>query len=106
MPIRTGGVLAAIVVIASALVLSGCTIRFSQSLAGKIPNTPGNEVRSSDSGFSFLQITFSEPTPAHEQVTSLFGACTALNKVEVDYRTLSFILFGIPKVTVTGICEQ
>lgn len=87
------------------LALGGCTIRYSQSLAGRLPPAKGTPVQSSDSGFSLLQITFSEPTPAHEQVISLLGACQALTNVEVDYRELYFLLFGIPKVSVHGVCE-
>lgn len=63
-------------------------------------------VRSRDTGFSLFNITFSEPTPAHEQVKSLMGACSRLTRVQVDYRELSFLIFGIPSVTVTGVCEQ
>lgn len=83
---------------------AGCTVRYSQSLAGTIPGDAGSDVRSSDAGFSLLSITLSEPTHAHEQVTSLMGACSKLTKVEVDYRELSFLLFGLPRVTVTGTC--
>lgn len=89
-----------------ALVSIGCTVRYSQSLAGSIPTSSGNRVRSSDTGFSLFQITLSEPTPAHEQAASLLGACSRLTKVEVDYRELSFLILGIPRVTVTGTCER
>jgi hypothetical protein len=89
-----------------AAVGSGCTIRYSQALAGAVPDTAGTPVRSSDTGFSLLYITLSEPRHAHEQVASLMGACSKLTKVEVDYRELFFILFGIPRVTVTGNCVK
>lgn len=89
----------------TALLLSACTIRYSQSLTGAIPKSAGTDVRSRDTGFTLFSITFSEPTPAHEQVKSLMGACSRLTRVQVDYRELSFLLFGIPSVTVTGVCE-
>ncbi|UCE85314.1 MAG: hypothetical protein JSU66_13330 [Deltaproteobacteria bacterium] len=89
-----------------ALLTTGCTIRYSQSLASAMPQTDGREVRSNDTGFSLLNITLSEPDSAHDQVRALIGACSRLTKVQVDYRELSFVLFGIPKVSVKGICEQ
>ena len=89
-----------------ALILGGCTTRYSQSLAGRIPSTQGKEVRSSDTGFSLLQITFSEPKSAHEQVGSLLGGCSHLTQVEVDYRELVFFIVGIPSVTVTANCVK
>jgi len=88
------------------IALPACTIRYSQSLAGAIPEPTGSEVRSSDAGFSLFQIALSEPTHAHEQVKSLMGACSRLTNVEVDYRELSFAILGIPRVTVTGYCER
>jgi hypothetical protein len=84
----------------------GCTIRYSQSLASSMPQSEGREVRSNDTGFSLLNIALSEPDSAHEQVRALIGACSRLTKVQVDYRELSFILFGIPRVSVKGICER
>ena len=89
----------------TALLLSACTVRYSQSLTGAIPKSTGTEVRSTDTGFELFDITLSEPTPAHEQVVSLMGQCSRLTRVEIDYRSLSFILFSIPRVTVTGLCE-
>jgi len=96
----------ALLLLFATLPISSCTIRYSQSLAGPIPKSSGTEVRSRDTGFSLFNITFSEPTPAHQQVVSLMGACSRLTRVEVDYRELSFAIFGIPSVRVTGICEQ
>jgi len=86
--------------------LPACTMRYSQMLAGTIPQSSGSEVRSSDSGLALLGITVNEPQPAHEQVMSLMGACQKLTRVEVDYRELYFLLFGLPEITVTGLCEQ
>ena len=83
----------------------GCTIRYSQSLTGATPKSEGSAVRSSDSGFSLFNIAFVEPTAAHEQVAALMGACSRLTRVQVDYRALSFGVFGLPRVTVTGMCE-
>ena len=100
--IRTTFLLGLLAVVA----LPACTLRYSQSLAGAIPEPTGSEVRSSDAGFSLLQITLNEPTHAHEQVKSLMGACSRLTNVEVDYRELSFLILGIPRVTVTGHCER
>jgi len=85
--------------------LFGCTMRYSQVLVGAIPQSNGNEVRSSDSGFSLFGITVTEPRPAHEQVVSLMGACQRLTRVEIDYREIFFLFFGTPEVTVTGKCE-
>lgn len=99
-PLLVGGLLGTLVL------CSACTIRYSQSLTGAIPKSAGTDVRSRDTGFSLFSITFSEPTPAHEQVKSLMGACSRLTRVQVDYRELSFAIFGIPSVTVTGVCEQ
>ena len=84
----------------------GCTSRYSQSLAGAIPQAEGSRVESSDSGFSFLGITFDEPRSAHDQVTSLLGECSTLNKVEVDYREMFFLIFGVPRVAVKADCTQ
>ena len=96
----------AVVLLLSLATGLGCTIRYSQSLTGAIPQSQGSPVRSSDSGFSLFNITFVEPIPAHEQVASLMGACARLTRVQVDYRELSFAVFGIPRVTVTGVCES
>ena len=91
--------------LAGVLALStACTVRYSQSLAGGISQAQGTEVQSSDSGFSLFNIAFSEPRSAHEQVTSLMGACRELRKVEVDYREIFFVIIGFPRVRVTGIC--
>ena len=92
--------------IALSVMISGCTIRYSQALTGRIPSTQGSEVRSSDAGFEFFNIAFSEPTPAHELIISLLGACSELNRVEVDYRSLSFLIIAFPRVTVTGVCVR
>ena len=94
------------IVLALGITLGGCTKRFSQSLTGAIPNDTGTEVRSSDTGLAVFGIVFDEPQPAHEQVRSIIGACQKLTSVEVDYRELWFILFGIPKVTVNGTCVR
>jgi len=83
---------------------TGCTVRYSQALVGTLPQETGSQVRSSATGFELLSIALTEPTPAHEQVQSLMGACKKLTRVEVDYRQLFFILFGIPRITVTGQC--
>lgn len=93
-------------VLVCAASMTACTVRYSQSIAGAIPNSSGTQVRSSDAGFSLFQIAIVEPTAAHKQVTSLLGACTRLTKLEVDYRELSFLILGIPRVTVTGTCER
>jgi hypothetical protein len=98
-PLLVGGLLGTL------LLCSACTIRYSQSLTGAIPKSTGTEVESTDTGFALFDITLSEPTPAHEQVVSLMGRCSRLTRVEIDYRSLSFILFSIPRVTVTGLCE-
>ena len=92
--------------IALSLMISACTIRYSQGLTGQIPSTQGSEVRSSDAGFEFFSIAISEPTPAHELIISLLGACSELNRVEVDYRSLSFFIIAFPRVTVTGVCVR
>lgn len=88
------------------LAATGCTARYSQALAGRIAEAKGSEVRSSDTGFSLFQITFTEPRSAHEQATALMGGCKELNNVEVDYRELLFFIVGIPRVTVTGTCVR
>jgi hypothetical protein len=96
----------ALVTLAAAicLALPGCTVRFSQSLVGSIAQDSGAEVRSSDSGFALFGIVIEEPKPAHEQVQSLMDVCPKLSRVEVDYRELWFILFGMPEITVTAKC--
>ena len=95
-----------LVLMVGMLVSTGCTIRYSQSLAGRIPKEAGTQVRSSDAGFELLNIALNEPTPAHEQVMGLMGACKSLTQVEVDYRALNFLLLSLPRVTVTGQCIQ
>lgn len=92
--------------VAALVIGSGCTARYSQSLAGRIPVDTGTRVRSSDSGFSLFGIAMSEPTSAHEQVISLMGGCSELTKVEVDYREIVFFIVGIPKVTITANCVR
>ncbi len=96
----------AVLLLCAMPLLAGCTVLYSQALAGRIPETPGKEVRSSDTGFSLLSIAINEPTPAHEQVISLLGACSELTRVEVDYRSLVFFIIGFPRVTVTGKCVR
>ena len=96
----------AICALAVAALSTACTIRYSQSVTGSVPTASGSPVESSETGFSFLQITFQEPRPAHEQIATLMGRCRELRHVEVDYRELSFILFGIPRVSVRGTCVQ
>jgi len=87
---------------------SGCTVRYSQSLVGSIPNEKGMEVSSNSSGFAIVGIVLSEPSSAEEQVIRLIkkNNCKTLNRVEIDYRELSFLLFSIPKVKVTGTCVE
>lgn len=92
--------------VSASIVAVGCTTRYSQSLTGTIPRANGTEVRSSDTGFSLFGIALDEPRSAHEQVLSLLGPCSSLTKVWVDYRELTFIILGIPKVTVSGTCVQ
>ena len=96
----------AILLIAASTTLFACTIRYSQGLTGRIPSIQGSEVRSSDAGFEFFNIALSEPTPAHKQILSLLGACSELNRVEIDYRSLSFFIIAFPRVTVTGVCVR
>ena len=93
-------------IVVAFVVGSGCTIRFSQSLTSALPQSTGRAVKSSDSGLAILGITVDEPRSAHEQVRGLIGACKKLTKVQVDYRELNFLLFGLPKVTVEGVCES
>jgi len=83
---------------------SACTARYSQSLVGTIPKPTGQPVNSTATGFSFLQIVLSEPTPAHEQVSNLMANCRELTGVEIDYRELVIIIVSIPRVSVTGTC--
>jgi hypothetical protein len=84
----------------------GCTVRYSQSLASRLPEPAGEEVQSTDRGFTVMNIGLIEPEPAHEQVLALLKECRELHRVEIDYRELWFILFGFPRVTVTGSCVQ
>ena len=86
--------------------LVACTARYSQSLSGAIPKSQGTPVSSSATGLSVFAIAFSEPTSAHEQVTQLIGGCEMLNTVQVDYRETTFLILGIPKVSVKAICVQ
>jgi hypothetical protein len=83
-----------------------CTVRYSQSLAGRLPERAGEEVQSTDRGFSVMNIGLVEPESAHEQVLAMLKDCRELHRVEIDYRELWFILFGFPRVTVTGSCVQ
>ena len=85
---------------------SACTIRYSQSLTARLPPPSGSEVKASAQGFALLQLVISEPKPAHELVAGLMGQCQELNHVQVDYRELSFLLFSLPKVTVTANCVK
>ena len=85
---------------------AACTARYSQSLSGAIPKTQGTPVSSSATGLSVFGIAFNEPTPAHEQVMQLIGACQSLNAVEVDYREKVFVIVGIPEVSVKATCVQ
>jgi hypothetical protein len=83
---------------------TGCTTRYSQSLAGSLPRSTGREVESHDTGFSVLGIAVREPTPAHTQVTQLLASCSELRLVEVYYRETVFLILGSPRVTVTATC--
>ena len=73
------------------LMTTGCTIRYSQSLAAAMDRSTGSAVNSSDRGFTLIGITLSEPTSAHDQVRALVSSCSRLTKVQVDYRELSFL---------------
>ena len=86
--------------------VAACTARYSQSLSGAIPKAQGTPVSSSATGLSVFAIAFSEPTSAHEQVMQLIGGCESLNTVQVDYREMTFIILGIPKVSVKATCIQ
>ena len=97
---------AAIALLVALSALPACTARYSQALAARIPQAQGTEVKSSDAGFSLFAIVLSEPKPAHEQAAALLGPCTELTNVEVDYRELLFVLFGLPRITVTGTCVK
>ena len=94
--------------IISVLTFSGCTTRYSQSLAGSVPNEKGMEVDSTSHGFTLLFIKLNEPTSAGKQVMELMmeNNCTRLNLVEIDYREMSFLLFSLPKVKITGTCVE
>jgi hypothetical protein len=85
---------------------AACTARYSQSLSGQIPNSKGTLVSSSATGLSVFGIAFNEPTPAHEQVMQLIGACRSLNAVQVDYREKVFVIVGIPEISVKATCIQ
>ncbi len=91
-----------------AFTCSGCTARYSQSLAGSIPNEQGSQVSSRSAGFTLFSIALSEPSSAAEQVIRLMheNNCNRMNLVEIDYRELLFPFFGIPKVKVTGTCVK
>ncbi len=104
MKIRTLAVWVSLVATAGSLV--GCTARYSQSLVGSIPAAAGEEVQSKDTGLSIISIAVDEPISAYEQVSSLLQECKELRRVEIDYRDLSFVVFSIPSVRVTGMCVK
>ena len=98
------GVLGAIALVSTIFLQAACTARYSQSLSGAIPQVQGKPVSTESTGLTVFGIAFSEPTPAHEQVTELMGGCQSLNAVEVDYREMVFLIVGIPKVSVEATC--
>ena len=92
--------------VASLLVTSACTARYSQSLTGAIPATEGTRATAADTGLSIFGIVVDEPKPAHELVSGMIAGCKQLVRVQVDYRELVVVFVGIPRVEVTGYCVQ
>lgn len=85
---------------------AACTARYSHMLSGPIPNQAGTPVSTTSTGLSVFGIAFTEPKPAHEQVTQLLGGCNSLNKVQVDYREKVFFVVGIPEISVDAVCVK
>jgi len=96
-----------------ALILSGCTIRYSQTMVERIVRVSGtqahNENSGSEIGFfvtpSTGLLTMSEPVSARDLTA---GQCES-DLTEIDYRgfwipPVVYITYNMPKVTTTGYC--
>ena len=85
---------------------SACTARYSQSLAGAIPNDKGPTVSSMSKGLSILGIKTEEPKAAHEQALALLEGCRRLTAVEVDYREKFYFVISKPQISLEGTCVK
>jgi len=85
---------------------SACTARYSQSLAGAIPNDKGPTVSSTSKGLSILGMKKEEPKAAHEQAVAMLQGCRRLTAVEVDYRERYYFLFSKPQISLRGTCVK
>jgi len=86
--------------------LSACTARYSQSLAGAIPNDKGATVSSTSKGLSILGIKKDDPKAAHEQALALLEGCRRLTAVEVDYREKFYFVVSKPQISLKGTCVK
>jgi hypothetical protein len=85
---------------------SACTARYSQSLAGAIPDDKGPTVSSMSKGLSILGIKKEEPKAAHEQALALLQGCRRLTAVEVDYREKFYFVVSKPQISLKGTCVK
>jgi len=80
--------------------LAGCTVRYSQTVAGEIRRVGLGEIQTADTGMDSFGIAFSEPKSSHELLNI---PCDA-GLVAVDYRALSYGPFSVPEVQVISYC--
>lgn len=84
----------------ASLTTAGCTIRYSQTLAGEIWRVEPRSIQNSDSGVDVFGIAFSEPTSSDELLSL---PCEA-GLVEVDYRGIFYYFVSIPTVRTVSYC--
>ena len=81
---------------------TGCTIRYSQTVAGEIQRVRLSEIQTADTGVDFFLIAFSEPKTSNELLNIPCDAAL----VAVDYRAPSYGAFSAPSVEVISYCVQ
>ena len=91
------------------LIGTGCTVRYSQGMVGRIERLSERPIVNSDSGVEIglvgptAVIAFSEPIPAKE----LSSPICEYSLTEVDYRGTwyaFYIIGNFPEIKTTGYC--
>ena len=100
------------IALVAALALAGCTIRYSQTMVGRITRVSGASTSNSSSGSeiglgypgaSSLVLTLQEPKSAEDLAAA---QCEAV-LTQVDYRGTWFsfyVAYNAPKVETTAYC--
>lgn len=88
------------------LLFSACTWRYSRELLAVGPQG-GERVKVRSFGLEILFIAIFEPktgTAMIDEVKAKWN-CAAIHNIEIDYRSLIFIVANLPMMTVSADCE-